>query len=206
MTSRTDKPISNLARALVLALGVFVFVALLGAARGSGSLYALDPAQGADGKPMLDSMEYDSVLFAKKLDPIFSGMLSWYMPGLGQYYSGEYLKGTIFLVTEYTLVFAAIFYYLDFDFAAGTGNGFSLKVDAKRTDLGVVETSRRNVFFGLIGCAVMLHLYDVYDAVMSARSYNSRLEKSRLQYRELYPKLNFGFNGTSVFMGVERAL
>jgi hypothetical protein len=205
MILRTDNRISNLARTLVLLFGVCAFLGAPGIVPG-GTLYALDPAPVTEGKPSFDAMEYDSIFFSKKVDPIFAGMLSWYMPGLGQYYATEYVKGTVFLVTEYTLVFAAIFYYLDFDFAAGTGSGFHLKVDAKRTNLGVVETSRRNVFFGLIGCAVALHLYDVYDAVMSARSYNTRLEKSRQQYHELYPKLNFGFNGTSLLLGVERAL
>jgi hypothetical protein len=209
MISRTDKTSESYgARSLTRAARVIaaclliLSVSLMPAAK----VRAQDAAPGGEKKPSMEALEYDSILFSKKLDPIFAGMLSWYMPGLGQYYSAEYVKGTIFLVTEYTLVFGAIFYYLNFDFAAGTGNGFSLKVDAKRTDLGVVETSRRNVFFGLIGIAFGLHLYNMYDAVMSARGYNTRLEKSRVQYREIYPKLDFGSDGKSLFFGVERAL
>ncbi|TAL30954.1 MAG: hypothetical protein EPN93_18980 [Spirochaetes bacterium] len=209
MISRTDKPAASCgtrslapAARVVAACALILSIFIMSAVNANAQV----AAPGGEKKPSIEGLEYDSILFSKKLDPIFAGMLSWYMPGLGQYYSAEYTKGTIFLVTEYTLVFGAIFYYLNIDFAAGTGSGFNLRVDAKRTDLGVVETSRRNVFFGLIGIAVGLHLYNMYDAVMSARGYNTRLEKSRIQYREIYPKLDFGSDGKSLFLGVERAL
>jgi TM2 domain-containing membrane protein YozV len=91
---------------------------------------------------ILRSLEYNKYFFERKRDPVFAGILSWYVPGLGQYYSGEIWKGTAFLVSEYTLMLCAVFYFLNFDFNAGGGTGFKISVDAKRTDLGVVETSR----------------------------------------------------------------
>ncbi len=148
--------------------------------------------------------EYDSVFFIKKKDPILAGMLSWYMPGLGQYYSGEFFKGTLFLVTEYTLAITAIFYFLNFDFAAGGSSGFNLRVDAKRTDLGVVETSRRNVFYGMLVLVGILHIYNISDAVISAGKFNERLERRRERFRQRYPKLEFGYEERKgIYVGLQ---
>ncbi len=154
-----------------------------------------------------DELDYNNVFFLKKRDPIFAGMLSWYVPGLGQYYSGQYAKGTIFLVTEYSIVIGALFYYLNFDFAAGTGSGFSLKMDARRTNLGVVETSRRNIFVGLLVLTGAMHLYNVSDAVLSARDFNRSLDRRRQNMRDGYPELNFDYeHGKGVSIGIQKRL
>jgi hypothetical protein len=143
----------------------------------------------------------------KKKDPVFAGMLSYYMPGLGQYYSQQYVKGTVFLVTEYTLLIGGIFYFMNFDFAAGGSSGFNLKVDAKRTDLGVVETSRRNVFFGILGAVAVIHVYNISDAVLSARRYNRRLDQKRNELKKKYPDLEFSFDGKKVlYIGIQGRL
>ncbi len=155
----------------------------------------------------LENLEYNRAFFDKKKDPIFAGMLSWYMPGLGQYYSGDVLKGTAFLVTEYTLTIGAIFYFLNFDFAAGGGTGFKVNIDAKRTDLGVVETSRRNVFIGVMSLVFVIHLFNVADAVGSAKSYNVELQKERLRLRKKYPNLKIGCDSNRGFyIGFEKLL
>lgn len=166
------------------------------------------PARAADQKSgFYDELDYNNVFFMKKRDPIFAGMLSWYVPGLGQYYSGQYVKGTVFLVTEYSIVIGALFYFMNFDFSAGGDSGLSLKVDARRTDLGVVETSRRNVFIGLMATAGLLHLYNVSDAVMSARDYNRSLDRRRQQMREKYPEINFDYEkGKGVSIGIRKRL
>jgi hypothetical protein len=152
----------------------------------------------------LEKLEYDQAFFEKKRDPIFAGMLSWYMPGLGQFYSGEILKGTFFLVTEYSLTIGAIFYFLNFDFAAGEGSGFRINVDDKRADLGVVKTSRRNVFIGIMSLVLVIHLFNVADAVYSARNYNVELERKRLELRKKYPTLKIGCDDKrSFYIGLE---
>lgn len=173
------------------------------------SVYSLCYASGKSDSEEIDleSLEYNRAFFDKKKDPIFAGMLSWYMPGLGQYYSGEIVKGTAFIVTEYALTIGAIFYFLNFDFAAGGGTGFKINIDAKRTDLGVVETSRRNVFIGIMSMVFVIHLINVADAVSSARDFNVELEKKRLRLRRKYPHLKIGCDSNrSFYIGLERQL
>ncbi|HSV98073.1 MAG TPA: hypothetical protein VLM75_14220 [Spirochaetota bacterium] len=193
---------------------VVVMVALLlvggtaGAAAAQAKAPAKVPAKAAQQRSGLyEEIDYNNVFFLKKRDPIFAGMLSWYVPGLGQFYSAEYVKGTVFLVTEYSIVIGALFYFLNFDFSAGGGSGLSLKVDARRTDLGVVETSRRNVFIGLMAAAGLLHLYNVSDAVLSARDFNQSLDRRRQQMREKYPEINFDYErGQGVSIGIRKRL
>lgn len=173
-------------------------------------LFSAPPAarlQSGPGPSAIDDIEYSPYFFERRRDPIFAGFLSWYVPGLGQYYSGRIWKGTAFLVTEYTLLFCAIFYFLDFDFSAGNGSGFQIHADAKRTDLGVVETSRRNVFIGMLSVVFMIHLYNVSDAVQSAKDFNRELEIKRRELQRRYPSIYTGYNETrSVYIGFQHPL
>lgn len=135
------------------------------------------------------------VLFEKKKDPLFAGILSFYMPGLGQFYSDEKLKGALFLVTEYTIVIGSIFYFLDFNFKAGSDSGFNLGIDAKRTDLGVISTQRKHLFYATFAALSVIHIYNVIDAVQSADSFNTSLQEKRQEMIKKHPQLNFGYNG-----------
>ncbi|MCX8123749.1 MAG: hypothetical protein N3F66_06250 [Spirochaetes bacterium] len=134
------------------------------------------------------------VLFEKKKDPLFAGILSFYMPGLGQFYSDEKLKGAIFLVTEYTIVIGSLFYFLDFNFKAGSDSGFNLTIDAKRTDLGVISTKRKYLFYSTLAMLSVIHVYNIIDAVQSAGSFNTSLQQKRHELIKKYPQLNFGYN------------
>lgn len=154
-----------------------------------------------------ESLEYDNVFFTKKRDPVFAGMLSWYIPGLGQYYSERYIKGTFFLITEYALLLGGIFYFLNFDFAVGGDSGFNLKVDVERTDLGVVETSSRNIFYAVLGVVTVMHLYNISDAVMSARAFNRGLDRERKKLKKKFPGLELSHDGgKNFYIGVKGAL
>ncbi len=176
-------------------------------------LFAAAPQRGAAAKAepprrdnlnTLEKLEYNPVLFERKRDPILAGILSWYVPGLGQYYSGEIAKGTAFLITEYAIALGAVFYYLNFDFSAGGKSGFKVNVDAKRTDLGVVETSRRNVFYCAMSLVVVIHLYNISDAVRSARSFNGNLEIERKRIQKAYPFIySGGDEKRSIYIGME---
>lgn len=153
-----------------------------------------------------EGLKYDRAFFAVKKDPLFAGMLSWYMPGLGQYYSEEYVKGTVFLVTEYTMVITSIFYFLNFDFSAGGGSGFKINVDAKRTNLGVISTSRKNIFYGVLTVLFLVHLYNVSDAVKSAKKFNADLEEERIKLRQTYPGMKMGREETrDLYFGFGRS-
>lgn len=166
--------------------------------------FAEEKDKKADHSGELEKLEYDRDFFEKKKDPIFAGMLSWYVPGLGQYYSGEVGKGTFFLVTETGLTVTALFYFLNFDFSAGNGGGFRINADAKRTDLGGVETSRRNIFIGMMTAVFALHLYNISDAVSSAKEFNLRLEKKRERIRKTYPFLDMSCeDGKRFYLGYQ---
>ncbi len=166
-------------------------------------LYAARPASRTD-LETLQNLEYNSAFFERKRDPILAGILSWYVPGLGQYYSGKIWKGTAFLVTEYGLTLGAIFYFMNFDFSAGGKSGFKVNVDAKRTDLGVVETSRRNVFLGMMTVVAVIHLYNISDAVSSARSFNVELETERRRLHKAYPFIYTGGDEKrSLYLGMQ---
>jgi TM2 domain-containing membrane protein YozV len=135
----------------------------------------------------LEAIEYQRAFFERKRDPILAGILSWYVPGLGQFYSDEIAKGAFFLITEYTLTLSAILYFVNFDFSAGGKSGFKINIDAKRSDLGVVETPRKNVFIGIMSLVALIHLYNISDAVQSARIFNLNLETERKRLRDTYP-------------------
>ncbi len=154
----------------------------------------------------LKNLDYDSAFFERKRDPILAGILSWYVPGLGQYYSGNIWKGTAFLITEYTLTLGALFYFLNFNFSAGSGTGFKVNVDAKRTDLGVVETSRKNIFAGIMSLVLVIHIYNVSDAVKSARVFNGELEMRRKNLHKAYPFIYTNIEKErSVYLGMQSA-
>lgn len=153
----------------------------------------------ADRRKALETLEYDPSLFMKKKDPFFAGILSWYIPGLGHYYSEEYLKGTVFLVTEYALAITAIVSFVNFDFSAGGGSGFQIKLDSSDADLGAFRIPRRTIFWGTMVIVGIMHIYSVSDAVLSARSYNERLEQKRIRWKEKYPDIDFSYDGGKDF-------
>ncbi|MFW5770284.1 MAG: hypothetical protein ACOCX9_02505 [Spirochaetota bacterium] len=144
--------------------------------------------------------EYETmVLLEHKKDPLFAGILSMYMPGLGQYYSGEIAKGTVFLMTEYTLLFGSLLYFLDFNFSAGGDSGFNMRVDAKRTELGGISTERKNIFYGMLSALLIIHAYNISDAVQSAKDYNGWLEEERLRINRKYPEIEMSYRDDGGF-------
>jgi hypothetical protein len=72
------------------------------------------------------SLNAESISKEKK-DPILAGALSWYVPGLGQIYSGAYLKGIAFFVVEESLFIGTLlsFFELQLDVTGGIDLGYS---------------------------------------------------------------------------------
>ncbi|HDP79367.1 MAG TPA: hypothetical protein ENN21_00835, partial [Spirochaetes bacterium] len=66
-------------------IAVSLVLAMCGGFATTATAAEKKPPPGKDAA--MELPEYDSVFFIKKKDPILAGMLSWYMPGLGQYYS-----------------------------------------------------------------------------------------------------------------------
>ncbi len=160
-----------------------------------GPLYAQTNTKKAALQELSLTDDEIKVLFEKKKDPLFAGILSFYMPGLGQFYSDEKLKGALFLVTEYTIIVGSLFYFLDFNFKAGSDSGFNLGIDAKRTNLGVISTKRKHLFYATLATLSVIHVYNIIDAVQSAGSFNHSLHEKRQELIKKYPQLNLGYNG-----------
>ncbi len=177
-------------RKILHAIAYFIIVLMIAPASSFGAERASSAksrTSKASELKALETLEYQRAFFDRKRDPILAGILSWYVPGLGQFYSDEIAKGAFFLITEYTLTLSAILYFVNFDFSAGGKSGFKINIDAKRSDLGVVETPRKNVFIGVMSLVALIHLYNISDAVQSARTFNFNLETERKRLRDTYP-------------------
>jgi hypothetical protein len=109
---------------------------------------------------------------AQRKDPILAGALSWYVPGLGQMYSGAFLKGAAFFVVEEALLVSAILTFaeikLDVTGNIGLGINIKSKSDPDRED------QRNALILGI--SLVAVHFINVIDAVNTTRKYNRSQE------------------------------
>ena len=118
--------------------------------------------------------------YARK-DPILAGALSWYVPGLGQMYSGAILKGAAFFVIEETLLLSTLltFAELKLDVTGGIDIGLNIK-SREHPDR---DEQKIGIFLAVAFIAV--HFVNVIDAANTALRYNKSLE------REFYPEVNY---------------
>ena len=127
-------------------------------------------------------------------DPILAAALSWYIPGLGQLYSGAIIKGALFWVVENSLLVAAVmpFAELKLDVTGNIGVGVNLK--SKDT---IFESNEQRVALALGIALVVVHLVNVIDAVNTTRTYNKAYEE------ELYTNFQYDSVAESVVLGVQ---
>lgn len=106
-------------------------------------------------------------------DPILAGALSWYVPGLGQIYSGAFLKGISFFVVEEALLIGTVlsFFELKLDVTGDINVGLNIK-SKESPDR---EEQRIGIILGATFIAV--HFLNVIDAVNTSRNYNRSLEE-----------------------------
>ena len=107
-------------------------------------------------------------------DPVMAGVLSWYSPGMGQIYSGHIERGAIFFAAEWTMLLTALFVVVDINFAFGGSRGVSLSFTEKKEDWGKSVT-RKSISLSLLGAALILHIFNVFDAIRLAKKYNHKL-------------------------------
>lgn len=100
-----------------------------------------------------------------------AGALSWYVPGLGQFYSGAYVKGAIFLVVEKALLVSTILTFAEI--RPGVTGGISLGLNIRSKDDPDQDEQRAAVILGV--SLVVVHFVNVIDAVNSARAYNRKI-------------------------------
>ena len=107
-------------------------------------------------------------------DPILAGALSWYVPGLGQIYSGAFLKGISFFVVEEALLIGTVlsFFELKLDVTGDINIGLNIK-SKEHPDR---EEQRIGIILGTAFVAV--HFLNVIDAVNTSRNYNRSLEET----------------------------
>ena len=117
-------------------------------------------------------------------DPILAGALSWYVPGLGQFYSGAFLKGAVFWVAEEALLISTILTLAEMELNVTGDIGITLNITSKENPN---RTERRTAF--LLGAALVgVHFYNIIDAVNTTRNYN-------LQQRNLYADVVYDETG-----------
>jgi hypothetical protein len=125
-------------------------------------------------------------------DPILAAALSWYIPGLGQLYSGSVLKGALFWVVENSLLIAALTPYaeLKLDVTGNVGIGVNLK---SRDNILESNTGRVSLVLGLT--LAVVHLINVIDAVDTTRQYNRAYEE------RLDTKFGYDINSQELILG-----
>ncbi len=128
-------------------------------------------------------------------DPLLAGVLSWYMAGLGQFYNGQYLKGSIFWVVDNTLLISTILTVADINFSVNKDIGFQVNIKPKEK----ITSTSQNIALSLLLTYTAFHIYNVIDAISFVKHrYNtSRKESSRkifFDYRYVFNNNYFGFN------------
>jgi TM2 domain-containing membrane protein YozV len=135
----------------------------------------------------------DGAMYVRK-DPILAAALSWYIPGLGQLYSGAVLKGALFWVVENSLLVAAVvpFVELKLDVTGNMGVGVNLK-----SKDNIFASNEQRVALTLGVALAVVHIINIIDAVNTTRDYN-------IQYEEqLYTNLQYDCKSESVVFGLQ---
>ncbi len=132
----------------------------------------------------------------ERKDPLLAGVLSWYMPGLGQFYAGKYLKGSIFWVLENTLFISALLTVTDINFSSNEEIGFQFSIKPKENLSRDDETIGISLFIGW----GLFHIYNIIDAIQTARDVNLENKvqsKLELDYKHVadnnYYSVNYKF-------------
>lgn len=117
--------------------------------------------------PVREDVEREYFFFdePERKDPFIAGLLSWAWPGLGQFYTQEYAKGSFYLLSDMVqkgLSVYLLFYYSD-KYSA-SGSGIVRWDDMSSQDRGVVISYLFSVLLLKVICVV--------DAVNSAEKYN----------------------------------
>ena len=138
-----------------------------------------------------ETFEYEAYI---RKDPILAAALSWYIPGLGQFYSGAYLKGALFWAVESSLLVAALmpFVELKLDVTGNVGIGVNIK---SRDNILESNEGRVSLALGLALAAV--HLINVIDAVDTARQYNIIYDE------KVYANFGYDSNYHELILGLE---
>ena len=123
--------------------------------------------------------------FKLKKNPFFAGSLSWYYPGMGQVYNGEFLKGGLFATAEYLLLYFAINRVSDIS--------FKLQEGIIVNENPVITQGDRNISIGLFTLTGILHIYNIYDSINGSLKHNLKYS-DRLKGERINPVFLAGFS------------
>lgn len=129
-----------------------------------------------------------------KKDPLLGGVLSWYMPGLGQFYAKQYLKGSIYWVVENALFVSALLTIADLNFGANKDIGFQFSIKPKE----YVSQKQKTIALTLGLSYVAFHIFNIIDAIQSVKTYNRQLmmnnAKVMLEYYQIADNQHVGIH------------
>jgi TM2 domain-containing membrane protein YozV len=105
-------------------------------------------------------------------DPILAGALSWYVPGLGQMYSGAFLKGAAFFVVEEALLIGTVLSFAELNL--DVSGSFNIGLSIKSKDDPDRGEQRTGILLGV--SLIIVHFVNVIDAVNTSRRHNRTLD------------------------------
>jgi len=105
-----------------------------------------------------------------KKDPMLAAAFSWFTPGLGQVYVGNYLEGGIYWVIDRALLWGAILTIADIKFNLNSDVGAGFSVNFKEN----LSNTRIWTSLGLGLGFVAFHIYQIIDASSDANCYNKK--------------------------------
>ena len=130
-------------------------------------------------------------------DPYFAAALSWFVPGLGQFYIDQPLKGTLFWITDTALFWGTILTIADLDLKLNSDVGFSFAIRLKKNP----SSERILATVGLGVAYVAFHIYNMIDAADGALKYNDQIYRQRLKREGVSFLAGPAFQGLSYSWG-----
>jgi TM2 domain-containing membrane protein YozV len=133
--------------------------------------------------------------FQQYKDPILAGALSWYVPGLGQFYGGSIFKGATFMVLEFGLLYGTIISVAEIELGVSGNISLGLKIRSKD---GEVSSAERTTAIVLGTALIVVHFVNIIDAVNTTRKYNRELDQTVRPEIEYHPEeeaYRFGVSG-----------
>ena len=133
--------------------------------------------------------------FQQHKDPILAGALSWYVPGLGQFYAGSVIKGATFMVLEFGLLYGTIISVAEIELGVSGNISLGLKIRSKD---GEVSSTERTTAIVLGTTLIVAHFVNIIDAVNTTRKYNSELDRKiqpEIEYDPEEEAYHFGLSG-----------
>jgi len=142
---------------------------------------------------LYSEVEKDEYCYNEK-DPFVAGLLSATMLGLGQIYTKDYLKGSIFVFTD-LLQKGMIIYLASYLSDRYTDDDKNDKIVEWRE----IDNADRSVLIGFIVFYFGSRLYCIVDAISGANRYNENLRK---EYSGKDIKLNYHLTTESFGLGL----